>query len=117
MQKLSEKLYLAKKEWSKLDRIASELEETKKTILGCIIQIFIQQDHKLSIAKAEWLAYASSEYVKHIKEMTNARMEANMKYAEVQGIIEAIKEIERANIKNSMELKYNNKNGYGGNEF
>ncbi len=42
MQKLSEKLYLAKKEWSKLDRIASELEETKKTILGCIIQIFIQ---------------------------------------------------------------------------
>ncbi len=114
MLELSKKLYLAKKEWSYLDCEASKLEETKKTILGCIIQVLLQNDPKLSIAKAEWLAYASSEYQEHINQMTNARMQANIKYAEVQGIIEKIKEVEREEIKNSMELKYNNKNGYGG---
>jgi hypothetical protein len=114
MEALSEKLYLAKKEWSKLDQKASQLEETRKIVLAQIIQILIQNDQKISIAKAEWFAYASPEYKKHIEEMTNARMDANIKLAEVQGIVEKIKEVERGEIRQSMEMKYNNKNGFGG---
>lgn len=102
----AEKLYNAKVEWSRQDAVASQLEETKKSILGSIIQIEIQSNPKISIAKAEWIALSSKEYIEHITKMTNARMEAHIKYAKVQAILEEIKENERQNIKNAMDIKY-----------
>ena len=103
---LSEKLYNAKVEWAESDAIASQLEEMKKPVLGSIIQTEIQHNAQLSVAKAEWIALASNEYKQHIIKMTNARMEAHIKYAKVQAIIEEIKENERQNIKNAMDIKY-----------
>lgn len=113
-EKLAEKFYIAKKEWAKLDSQASICEESKKIILGQLIELTKQENIKISLAHAEWKAYASPEYKEHVQKMTQARMEANIKFAEVQGIIEKIKENEREQLKNNMELKYNNKNGLGG---
>lgn len=104
---------MQKKEWAKLDKDASTLEEQKKIILATIVVNFKQEDPKISANMAEFHALASEIYHNHINKMTESRMIANIKWAEVEGIKEAIKEVERDGIKSAMEMKYNNVNGYG----
>ena len=54
---------------------ASLLEHTRHSILADIMN---SQESKLSIAAKESLARADKEYVEHIKEMVDARHDANL---------------------------------------
>lgn len=113
-EKLSHKLYLAKKVWAELDCEVSILEHRRKIILSVIIIDTHEHYPKMSMGLAEHHAYSTTEYQEFINEMTKARMKANIKLAEVEAIKEAIKESEREDIKSAMEMKYSNVNGFGG---
>ncbi len=113
-ESLARKIYLAKKEWCLLDKEASILELKRKSIISQWILEVKAQDYKKPLSLIEHEVRASTEYMHYIDNMIHARTQANLKMAEVDGIKERIREIERENIKNAMEIKYNNSNGFGG---
>jgi hypothetical protein len=69
-------------EWAEKHETASLLEETKKTLLAQIIAELISASRKdghkgLSFAQAETEALGDVRYEAHLREMTEARKEAN----------------------------------------
>ncbi len=69
-------------EWAEKHETASLLEETKKTLLAQIIGELMSASRKdgkkgLSFAQAEIEALADVRYEAHLREMTEARREAN----------------------------------------
>ena len=103
---LSEKLYLAKKEWASLDKAASFLEEIKKSILGGLVEEFKKEDPKISIAMAEHKAYASKDFKEHIALMTAAREKAHIQFGVVEGVRIRIDEEKSRQIREAVEMKY-----------
>ena len=109
-EKLSEKLYNAKIEWSKADRLASYLEEMRKPVLASEV-IQARRNGEKTMNMCEYIGYASLEYKNHIVAMCNAKEEANKKYAYFQKVIQEIEEEKQKNIANHISAKFSN--GYG----
>ena len=110
-EKLSEKLYNAKIEWSKADRTANYLEEMKKPVLASEV-IKSRKEGEKTISMCEYIAYNSTNYKDHIKAMVDAKEDSNKCYARVQNIIQEIEEEKQKNIANHVSAKYSN--GAGG---
>lgn len=108
---LYEQLLEAKTNWAKLDRNASRLEEMKKCILAGVITNIKAHNPKISVALAEWEAYANADYIDHINQMTSAREEAHIAFAKLEAIRVQIENEKNMNIQNMVNLKYSN--GYG----
>ena len=68
--------------WAELDGRARELEELRKTVFSEIVN----RSNAKSVAKAEHEAFASHEYRVHVKKMVQARTEANVAKAHVDGL-------------------------------
>ncbi len=103
---LYEQIYYAKKKWAEFDRVASVLEKMEKSLIGVLIEDYKQINQNLTIAKAEHQARASKQYINHIDKTTEARMEAHIVFAEVEGIREKIEAFKSKDIQNMVEMKY-----------
>lgn len=71
-QKLSHEIHTAGEAWAEAEAAAQLLEETRKTVLSQI-----KSKYEGSDAAKETLALATQDYSDHIKQMVNARREAN----------------------------------------
>lgn len=104
---LPQKLYKAKVKWAELNKDASKLEELRKVVFATVYN-YLREDSKLSQKDCEMQAYESKDYERHIESMVEKRQEANIAFAEVEGIREAIDENKRKDIARSVDLKYSN---------
>ncbi len=64
-------LITAGEEWADLDAAANVLEETKGSVLGQMVQAFIQQGK--SATAAEHMAKGSAMFIQHVNRMVDAR--------------------------------------------
>lgn len=104
---LPQKLYKAKVKWAELNKEACKLEEMRKVVFAAVYN-YLRKDSKLSQKDCEMQAYESADYKRHIEEMVEKRQKANIGFAEVEGIREAIDENKRKDIARSVDLKYSN---------
>lgn len=68
--------------WAKLDGVASQKEEMRKSKLAEIMNSFAET----KVNRAEMLALCDSAYTEHIEKMVSARTEANIARAEYDAI-------------------------------
>lgn len=105
IESLARELYKAKTKWAEDDKEASRLEELKKVIMAEIYNQMRLETSK-SQKDCEMAAIAHENYRSHVESMVEARGVANKSFAHVEGIRERIKEMQRADIQNAMEIKY-----------
>jgi exonuclease V gamma subunit len=82
-----QKLITAGSEWAEAEAGASLLEEGKKSVLSQLAQKHIASQSAKSMAQAESLALADSNYLSYLSDMVKARKEANqakIKYFSIQ---------------------------------
>ena len=109
-EKLSEKLYKAKIEWSKSDRLSTYLEEMRKPVLASEVIKARRQGEK-TMNMCEHIAYASLEYKNHIEAMCDAKEETNKKYAYFQKVMQEIEEEKQKTIASHITAKYSKEYG------
>lgn len=69
--------------WAELDEKANGLEEHKSTLKAKLVLEAMRSDPKMSVSKAEYLAYANPAFSVHIDGMVAARslaLSAKVKY-------------------------------------
>lgn len=103
--RLSEKLYNAKIEWSKASKLASYLEEMRKPVLASEV-ISAKKGGEKTMSMCEYIAYNSTEYKRHIEAMTEAKEQANIKFAHYQRVVQEIEEEKQQSISANVERKY-----------
>lgn len=74
----------ARLEWVRLDGAARKLEELRKVVKAEIANQ--ARNEGLSATAAEQVAEADPRYRKHVESMVDARTQANIKKAEVDGM-------------------------------
>lgn len=76
-QPISEQFRLTGKQWASLDAAARMREEGKTTFLSSLKTKLIEDDPKMSEAKAERLVKSGREWRSYIAQMVKDRSEAN----------------------------------------
>ena len=110
-----EKLYRINVEYCDLKAIADRKAELKKHYFSMwVVELKkskAKDGEKFTETALEKEVYASREYCDYVIDMIESEKKARLKYAELEGLREKMKEIERVDIQNAMSIKYGN--GYG----
>lgn len=104
-EKLSEKLYKAKVEWAKADKLSNYLEEMRKPMLASEV-IKARKGGEKTMNMCEHIGYDSKEYRRHIKRICKAKEQTNIQFAYFQKVMQEIEEEKQKNMSNNMALKY-----------